>query len=230
VQNEFWTEHNGYGHSVGFDTDWKSPVHIMLLITPKVVKSYREGPKKGTRGKQDKSLILETLAEYVNGYENEEARSSKTYGSKHINKTGSPADSWSQISFIASILTTNLFDNMKSSIILMAAAVQQALTAAIAIAEPGKLVERANWYDTCYSASLLSGTTILQAYCYNAAGSPHYTQLELNNCFNNNNGQIYVSNRVLNPSSTSKGMNSSAVLASDLAAAIAKCSLSSNGG
>jgi hypothetical protein len=133
----------------------------MLLITPKVVKSYREGPKKGTWGKQDKSLILETLAEYVNGYENEEARSSKTYGSKHINKTGSPADSWSQISFIASILTTNLFDNMKSSIILMAAAVQQALTAAIAIAEPGKLVERANWYDTCYSASLLSGTTIV---------------------------------------------------------------------
>jgi hypothetical protein len=37
----------------------------MLLITPEPAKSYREGPKNGTGGTPDKSLILERLAEYV---------------------------------------------------------------------------------------------------------------------------------------------------------------------
>jgi hypothetical protein len=209
----------------------------MLLITPKAVKSYREGPKKGTRGKPDNSLILGRLAEYVNKVRKRGAEELKSIWFETHKSSRIPSRRLVKYFFhcfylhlLQRIKLTTVFDNMKLSIILMAAAVQQALTAAIVNAEPRKLVERSNWYGTCYSASLLSGTTILQANCYNAAGSPHYTQLELNNCFNNNNGQIYVSNQLLNPSSTSKGMNSSAVLASDLAAAIAKCSLSSSGG
>jgi len=87
---------------------------------------------------------------------------------------------------------------MKFSTILIAGAIQQTLAAAVAITEPEvsqQLQKRYEWDDSysLQNVGLLSGTTILYANCQEDNGSYHYTELELNICFNNNNGIIYVS-------------------------------------
>ena len=70
---------------------------------------------------------------------------------------------------------------MKISIVLIVVGIQQALAG--------------GFIDTCSAKATGTkpGTTIMHSECKREDGSTNYTELELNNCFNNNNGGLYVS-------------------------------------
>lgn len=108
---------------------------------------------------------------------------------------------------------------MRLSLLLIAAAVQQTLAAALVVTQPEipkQLEKRAAWRSSCdIPIGFKPGTTILFATCSKAGGGGgHYTELELNNCFRNENGQILVSTELLDPYGRANRMNSMAVLAS----------------
>jgi hypothetical protein len=87
---------------------------------------------------------------------------------------------------------------MKLSLLLFAATVQQTFAAALGVTQPEipkQLEKRAAWRSSCDTPiGFKSGTTILFATCARAGGGGgHYTELELNNCFRNENGNLLVS-------------------------------------
>jgi hypothetical protein len=66
------------------------------------------------------------------------------------------------------------------------------LTATLALLASPAAVIASGFSASCQDWSMLPGTTILQANCQMFDGTLHYTQLETNNCINNNNDQLYV--------------------------------------
>ncbi|KAH8679733.1 Cyanovirin-N [Tricladium varicosporioides] len=84
---------------------------------------------------------------------------------------------------------------MKLSLLLIATAVQQTIAAALAgiqFEDPKQLEKRTLWSLWCTSGKgqygLVAGTTIFWAHCQRIDGSWNYTELELNNCFYNDDG------------------------------------------